>query len=73
MNLRNVESYSSQWQQVITNAKLSFRAYVAGQCGFPDGADGFEEAMLLLEDAAAGYVEEGGSLEPGNLTLILYW
>ena len=67
-NLRNIESYTAQWQEVITNAKCSFRAYVAGTCGFPDGANGLGEAKEHLEDAVQVYLEEGGMLERGNPT-----
>jgi hypothetical protein len=50
---------------VIAHAKLSFRAYIAGHCGFPDGVEGMQEAKECLEDAVVVHVEEGGTLEPG--------
>jgi hypothetical protein len=62
---RTLESYPPQWQDVITCAKRAFRAYVAGQCGFPDGVDGVREAKECLEDAVEAHLDGGGALEPG--------
>ena len=63
--LRTLESYPPQWQEVITNAKRAFRAYVAGRCGFPDGAEGLNEAKDFLLEAAEVHSEEGGTVEQG--------
>ena len=65
-NPRNLESYPTQWQEVIGSAKRSFRSYIAGTCGFPDGATGVQEAREHLEDAVEVFHEEGGSLEQGD-------
>ena len=65
-NPRNLESYPTQWQEIISNAKRSFRAYIAGTCGFPDGANGVQEAREYLADAAEVYLEEGGTLGQGD-------
>ena len=62
---RTLESYPRQWQEVITYAKCSFRAYVAGKCGFPEGVEGTQEAKECLEDAVEVFLEDGGILEPG--------
>jgi hypothetical protein len=62
---RTIESYPLQWQEVIGCAKRAFRAYVAGQCGFPEGANGAREAKECLEDAIEVHFDEGGILEPG--------
>jgi len=51
---------------VIAHAKRSFRAYVAGHCGFPEGTEGAQEAKECLEDAVEVHLEEGGTLEPGT-------
>ena len=67
LNPRNVKSYPTQWQEVISNAKRSFRPYVAGKCGFPDGADGVQEAREHLQDTCEVYREQGGTLEQGDL------
>jgi hypothetical protein len=63
---RTLESYPPQWQRVISNAKRAFRAYVAGQCGFPDPVAGTKEARECLQDAVEVYTEEGGILESGK-------
>lgn len=60
-----LESYPPQWQEVIGCAKRAFRAYVAGQCGFPDPVSGVKEAKECLQDAIEVHTEEGGMLEPG--------
>ena len=71
LNPRNVESYPTQWQEVISNAKCSFRAYIARKCRFPDGGDGVQEAREYLEDAVKIYLEEGGALKQGNSVINL--
>jgi len=63
---RTLESYPRQWQEVIAAAKLSFRAYLASKCGFPEGVEGAQEAKECLEDAVEVHLEEGGTLEPGT-------
>lgn len=50
---------------MIGIAKRSFRAYVAGRCGFPDGVEGVREAKECLEDAVEVHFEGGGTLESG--------
>lgn len=64
---RKLNSYPSCWQEVINYAKQTFRAYIAGQDGFPDGVRGMEEARECLDDALAVYLEDGGRVEPGTL------
>lgn len=59
-------SYPDKWQEVISHAKLTFRAYIAGQDGFPDAVKGVEEARECLEDALAVHLEEGGIVEPSK-------
>ena len=51
---------------MIALAKLSFRAYLAGTCGFPDGVEGMQEAKECLEDAIEVHLDDGGTLEPGK-------
>ncbi|KAF9786188.1 hypothetical protein BJ322DRAFT_1020281 [Thelephora terrestris] len=63
---RTLGSYPSQWQDVINYAKRSFRAYVAGENGFPDPLTGVEEARECLDDALAVHLEDGGVVEPGH-------
>ena len=66
---RTLESYPPLWLEVIGHAKRAFRAYVAGQCGFPDPVSGTQEARECLEDALEVHKEEGGTVEPGQYTL----
>ena len=66
---RTLEFYPPQWQEVIGYVKRAFRAYVAGQCGFPDPVSGVKEARECLEDAVEVHSEEGGSVEPGKFKL----
>jgi len=63
---RTLESYPPRWQEVIGRAKRAFRAYVAGQCGFPDPISGIQEARECLEDALEVLREEGATVEPGK-------
>ena len=63
---RTFEAYPPQWQQVIIHAKLAFRSYLAGQCGFPDGVEGVKEAKECLDDAVEAHLDEGGTLETGR-------
>lgn len=63
---RTYTSHPEQWQQVISHAKRTFRAYIAGQDGFPDAVQGVEEARECLEDALAVHLEEGGTVEPSK-------
>ena len=62
---RTLESYPPSWQEVITYAKRAFRAYVAGQCGFPDPVSSVHEARECLEDALEVHKEDRGTVEPG--------
>ena len=55
---------------MIARAKRSFRAYVAGHCGFPEGPNGVQEAKECLEDAVEVHIEEGGVPEPGMYCFI---
>lgn len=64
---RTIESYPPQWQQVIIQAKLAFRSYLAGHCGFPDGLDGIKEATECLQDAVEAHRDDGGTLEAGMI------
>lgn len=57
------------WQEVIIYAKCAFRAYVAGQCGFPDPVSGLQEAKECLEDALEVHKEGEGTVEPGEYGL----
>ena len=66
---RTFSSYPPQWQEVITYAKQSFRAYIAGQNGFPDPLDGVKEARECLDNALAAHLEDAGVVEPGKLNL----
>lgn len=66
---RTLSSYPPQWQAVIGYAKQSFRAYVAGQDGFPDPLNGVKEAQECLEDALAIHLEDMGAVEPGKLNV----
>jgi len=69
---RTFNSYPPQWQEVISHAKQTFRAYVAGQDGFPDAVKGVEEAREYLEDALAVHCEGGGTVEPSMLNKNTY-
>ena len=69
---RTFNSYPPQWQEVISHAKQTFRAYVAGQDGFPDAVKGVEEAREYLEDALAVHCEGGGTVELSTLNRDTY-
>lgn len=47
-------------------AKLMFRAYVAGKCGFPDAIDGVNMAKKCLDNAVTTHRGEGGTLDPST-------
>lgn len=54
------------WREVITNAKKTFRAYLAGTNGFPNPAEAVEEARQCLEDSLAVLNEERRTVEPSK-------
>lgn len=64
---RTLDSYPPRWQEVITSAKLAFRAYVAGKCGFLDAMDGADEARKCLDKAVEAFLGKGGTLEPSMI------
>ena len=66
---QTLESYLPLWLEVIGHTKHAFRAYVAGQCGFPDPVSGTQEARECLEDALEVHKEEGGTVKPSQYTL----
>jgi len=58
-----LDSYPPLWREVITSAKKTFRAYIAGKNGFPNPSKAVEEARECLEDALEVHCEGGKSVE----------
>ena len=58
-------AYPPLWREVITNAKRSYRAYLAGTNGFPNPSEAVGKARECLEDALEVHREEGRTVEAG--------
>ena len=63
-----IHSYPAQWREVISYVKQSFRAYIAGQYGFPHSMKGVDETRQCLEDALAVHIKGGVQLNQVSWT-----
>lgn len=58
-----LDTYPPSWREVISNAKKTYRVYLAGTNGFPDSPEAVQEACECLADALAVHREEGKTVE----------
>ena len=67
-NPKKLGFYPPQWRDVLENAKLRWRLWMAVVCGFPNNGNQsyHEKTKECIRDALAEHQKNGGKVEKGR-------